>query len=175
MSMPQSHRVDSRAVPSSRTGRVKLTTRSNGSAQSRTWISLSSGAPISGRPTVRSCGSGRRIDLAGCASPGDGGVVKPIDGRVGLRAGRPDRQGRESCRGILSAASYRLNFANRRMPTESLDAQAPDISSGWAARKTSLPPSASSSLASRIHSPQLFSFPLDRFHNDGRVNSEVSD
>jgi len=116
-SMPQSLRVDSSAVPSARTGLVKLTTRSNGSAKSRT---LSSGIPRTGRPAVRSSALRLWIGPVEFASPGDDVAIKPIGGTVAFWAGRREGDGCQSCLAILSAESRRLNFWNRRMPAECL-------------------------------------------------------
>jgi hypothetical protein len=66
-SVPQSLRGDSSAVPKARTGPVKLTTRSNGSAQSRTWISLSSGVSRTGGLPVKSSARRPWLGLGGCA------------------------------------------------------------------------------------------------------------
>jgi hypothetical protein len=55
-SMPQSLGAESSAAPSACTCRVKLITRSNGSAQSRTGFSLRSGVPRTGGLPTRSLG-----------------------------------------------------------------------------------------------------------------------
>jgi hypothetical protein len=140
-----------RASSRARTGPVKLITRSNGSTQSRKRLSPSSGDPRTGGPAVRFSAERRWADLLGCVNAGGGCEL----GSVAFRAKRPEGGGCK-CLGIFRSGSRRLNFANLKMPAASLSAHVPDISSGRVARKTSLPPSASSSVASLNDSCNFF-------------------